>query len=181
MFNNIEKRDIRSIKTEMALIEAMHSLIEYHNFKKITVRDICEKAVISRAAFYAHFSDKYDFLKWWLVDVWPGYIINKDDTYEAREQKLNQFINKHKTMITNLFLDADRWTLDALYDAINSILCTFKEKTINMPENPKDIVLSNFYIGGMVYYMRWQVQNGFPQSLPTINIHLYEVMKEFQI
>lgn len=46
-----EKKDLRVVKTQRALIAAMSSLLERHKFKRITVRDICEEAQVSRATF----------------------------------------------------------------------------------------------------------------------------------
>lgn len=40
------------------------SLIQTSSFKKITVKELCEEANISRRSFYYHFSDKYDLMKW---------------------------------------------------------------------------------------------------------------------
>lgn len=41
---------------------AMLELMKHTKFKKITVKKICEKAVVNRSTFYAHFIDIYDML-----------------------------------------------------------------------------------------------------------------------
>lgn len=51
--------DYRKEKTEIALANAMITLLETRSFKKITVNDICAEAMVSRSAFYSHFEDKY--------------------------------------------------------------------------------------------------------------------------
>lgn len=175
-----DKRDLRVEKTEKLLVSAMDSLIKRHNFKRISVMDICGEALISRASFYAHFSDKYDFLKWWMISTWPDNIVNKEDAYEVKERKVNQFINEHKPQIKNLFLDADNWTFDVIFDVLHSILHVTTEKMLDGLINPKYIVLSNFYIGGMIHYIVWQVKNDFPENVATMNVHLYEAIRTFQ-
>jgi len=176
----VEKEDSRSIKTVEALNGAMLSLLESRNFRNITIKDICEEALVSRATFYTHFTDKYDFLKWWLLKVYPDDLVNKEDIYEVMAQKINQYMNENKAMIKHLFIDADSWTLDALFDVFYIIMRMTTDKTTDGLANPKYIVLSNFYISGMIHYIMWQAKNDFPQNVTAMNNHVYEVIKIFQ-
>ena len=57
-----KKTDLRIIKTETRLREALAELMKDVSFDDITVFQLCEKAEVRRATFYKHFSDKYDFL-----------------------------------------------------------------------------------------------------------------------
>lgn len=176
----IENKDLRLSKTNKALRTAMSSLLKKRNFKRITVMDICEEAQISRATFYAHFSDKYILLKDWIEDVWPTDITNTDEDYGDKERKINQFVYENRTMIKNLFMDADSWTQDAVFDALHSILNLTISTTKDGASNPEYIVLSNFYIGGMIHYVYWQVKNNFPSDIPVMNGDLFKVVKTFQ-
>lgn len=54
--------DLRVVKTKRALISTMLLMLRDIPFGKITVNEICLKALVSRSAFYAHFQDKYDLL-----------------------------------------------------------------------------------------------------------------------
>ncbi|MDL2327326.1 TetR/AcrR family transcriptional regulator [Ruminococcaceae bacterium OttesenSCG-928-A11] len=56
------RQDLRIVKTKRALATAMLCLLEKQPFGKITVNDLCQEALVSRSAFYAHFEDKYDLL-----------------------------------------------------------------------------------------------------------------------
>lgn len=49
-------------KTRRMLAAALVRLLEKKNFTRVTVQDICTEALVSRSAFYQHFSDKYDLL-----------------------------------------------------------------------------------------------------------------------
>lgn len=180
MPDDVGKGDLRSKRTEKALNDAMSALLGRRNFRKITVSDICEESLISRATFYAHFSDKYSFLTWWMTIAWPDNFINMDDIYNVNEQKVNQFFDENKTLLKNLFKDADRWTMNALFDVLHNILHLTTNKTIDGLPNPKYIVQSNFYLGGMIYYMMWQVENDFPQNVTMMNSYVFEAIKKFQ-
>ena len=53
--------DIRSRTTKKMIRSAFHSLVE-DGCREVTVRAICAAAGISRATFYAHYSDLYDLI-----------------------------------------------------------------------------------------------------------------------
>lgn len=176
---DVGKDDLRSKRTEKALNDAMSALLGRRNFRKITVSDICEESLISRATFYSHFPDKYSFLKWWMMTVWPESLVNKEDTYEVKEQKVNEFISKNKAIIKNVLKDADSWTIDVVFDVLHKILHVTTEKSIDGLPNPKYIVQSNFYLGGVIYYILWQVENDFPQDVTFMNAHVFEAIRLF--
>lgn len=176
---NIEKVDLRSIKTGKALDVAMLSLLETRNFQKITVKDISDEALVSRATFYAHFADKYDFLKTWLATSTPD-ISNKNLLYENIENSVNAFIHKNETIIRNLVNDADKQTIEILYDTILRTLFSSRELEDMEKPTTKSIVISYFYAGGIFAYLLWHVNNRFPSDVPPMNIHLYEIIEKFQ-
>lgn len=55
-----EKEDLRVIKTRRNIEEAFLDLLGEHSFDRITVRQLLDKALISKGTFYAHYLDKYD-------------------------------------------------------------------------------------------------------------------------
>ena len=176
---NIGKEDFRSKKTEKALDIAMSSLLESYNFRRITVKDICEEAMVSRATFYAHFLDKYDLLKTWLMHLKPDNI-NQDATYEQKEKAVNQFVHKNEKTIKNVAYGADKETSIILFNFMLSFLnITINKKNCDKP-NPKYVVLANFYGGGMVSYLLWLIDNKFSPDVEPMNIYLHEIMEMFQ-
>ncbi len=55
--------DLRVRRTRKLLREALVQLIEEHDFDSLTVSDIAERAMVSRAAFYRYYRDKYDLVE----------------------------------------------------------------------------------------------------------------------
>lgn len=55
--------DLRVRRTQKLLRDALVSLIEEHSFDAITVGEIAERAMVSRAAFYRYYQDKYDLVE----------------------------------------------------------------------------------------------------------------------
>ena len=75
-----EKVDLRVLRTRKMLVLAFTELMEEKDLQAITVSDIAERAMVNRATFYAHFTDKYDLFAY-MVQVrfetavregWPG-------------------------------------------------------------------------------------------------------------
>lgn len=54
--------DLRIKRTQKAIKKAFLELIEEKGFEHISVKDIADKAIISRNTFYLHYSDKYELL-----------------------------------------------------------------------------------------------------------------------
>lgn len=55
--------DLRVRRTQKLIREALIGLIEERSFDAITVGEIAERAMVSRAAFYRYYQDKYDLVE----------------------------------------------------------------------------------------------------------------------
>ena len=64
--NKMAKRDgtvdLRIKRTQKSIKNAFYELIEEKGFDHISVKDITERAMISRNTFYLHYNDKFDLL-----------------------------------------------------------------------------------------------------------------------
>ncbi len=164
-----KKIDLRIIKTKNILYQTLIELMQKIPFEEIKVTDICEKALINRSTFYAHFSDKYELLS--------SYI---DTLKESLEEELKKNQNIHNTkeyyleMLRLFFNHVDEKRL--VYQAIsktnkNSIMMdmiydTFKKEIIHEFEQadsqgqiPNNFV-ATFYIGAVYSVsMEWLAGN----------------------
>lgn len=91
-------------KTKYMLANAMMWLLEKQSFRKISVGDICQEALISRSAFYVHFADKYELLKFCL----RGMLHRQDEaargqTLEMRMTALLESVQQNQRMLRNTF------------------------------------------------------------------------------
>lgn len=175
MPGNFKKEDLRVIKTQKSLLVSMSMLLEHRNFAQITVNDLCEGAQISRATFYSHFIDKYDLLKYWLTNL-KSTLINKDDTYEDIEKRINEFVNSNPKTLKNLMENVNAETSELLREFMLLMLDIHVEKMDNGEISPRYIVLSRFCSGGMMNYLLWQVTNKFQTDLPMMNPYLYDIL-----
>ncbi|WP_053375935.1 TetR/AcrR family transcriptional regulator [Paenibacillus sp. FJAT-27812] len=58
----MSKVDRRILKTQEALKKAIIELMSEKNFDDITIRDLSDRANVSRGTIYLHYLDKYDLL-----------------------------------------------------------------------------------------------------------------------
>lgn len=86
------KTDLRIIKTEQALIQALLKLMESKTFDEITVNELCDSAMIRRATFYIHYQDKYDFFAHAVRYVLSLFAISGKKTDES-ENILDSYVN----------------------------------------------------------------------------------------
>ncbi len=56
------KEDLRVAKTRRALHTAILNLVTKQDINKITIKDICDEALINRMTFYKYYEDKYHLL-----------------------------------------------------------------------------------------------------------------------
>ncbi|HZR38660.1 MAG TPA: TetR/AcrR family transcriptional regulator C-terminal domain-containing protein [Ktedonobacteraceae bacterium] len=62
MINTQESGDLRLRRTHKLLWEALMALMTEQEFEAISVKEICERAMVHRTTFYKHYEDKYDLL-----------------------------------------------------------------------------------------------------------------------
>ncbi|HLZ58907.1 MAG TPA: TetR/AcrR family transcriptional regulator [Ktedonosporobacter sp.] len=56
-------KNLRLRRTQTLLREALIALIEERGFEALTIGEITERAMVSRAAFYRNYQDKYDLVE----------------------------------------------------------------------------------------------------------------------
>ena len=56
-------QDIRVFKSKRDVETAVIQLILEEDFSKLTIQQICQKALVSRSTFYSHYLDKYDVVE----------------------------------------------------------------------------------------------------------------------
>jgi AcrR family transcriptional regulator len=58
-----QTKNLRLRRTQTLLREALIALIEERGFETLTIGEITERAMVSRAAFYRNYQDKYDLVE----------------------------------------------------------------------------------------------------------------------
>ena len=68
--NSIANEDLRIQRTRRILLTALMELTIQKGFDSVTVKDICEYAMVNRSTFYRHYMDKYDLLKQYMDELY---------------------------------------------------------------------------------------------------------------
>ena len=159
--------DIRIIKTNKAIIKAFADLLIEKDFKKITVQEICEKALVNRGTFYAHFEDKYQLLMQALYDKMSA-IANAT----LKVTPSNSILDYYKTLcsisINYLYTnEADsrmklkHTDINLVFESMHSFLLSnitrlidekiSDKRTLPIPIN----IFIEFFAGGLVALIKW--------------------------
>lgn len=156
MINN--KNDLRVIKTKNSLYNALLELMKEKTFEEIKVSDICNKALINRSTFYAHFEDKYELLSACINDLKMSLTnelkknqnINSTKEYyiELIKLFLNHIDEKKDTYLAIAINNRNSILTDIIYDVIdNDIISRLKDE--NDSKVPATII-ARFYLGAVV-------------------------------
>lgn len=83
-----ESLDLRQRRTRQSLVRALEELLAEQTFQSLSVTDICQRAMVHRTTFYAHFNDKQELLRYLLLGVERRCVetcLPKDWSGEARD------------------------------------------------------------------------------------------------
>lgn len=121
---NMEKKDLRVIKTEQALRDALLALGNNKDFDEITVHEICEKALVRRSTFYRHYEDKFDFYQSTIIHLLEVYNEKNNENYNKDHPE-----TFYAAMINDvlLFLDQNKYLAKSvirseIYGVISTII-----------------------------------------------------------
>lgn len=87
--------DLRVRRTQKLLREALIALIEERSFDTITVGEIAERAMVSRAAFYRYYQDKYDLVEKIFEETIASIV---SEIEPLRRAVINQFVSQATTL-----------------------------------------------------------------------------------
>lgn len=175
------KQDIRITKTHMALRHAMITLLNQKTFRKITVNDLCEAAMTSRATFYAHFEDKYALLRYTLQSLKDELLAQAE--LEPGVDLLRLYIRymyNHQRMFKNLLADEGSLELSGMVDqmlAQNLHHHPLIKQCIGDVQEAE--IILQYAIGGMNQIVQWVIREGFRQSPDLIADQLIRIRDMF--
>lgn len=170
---NRQKYDMRILKTNRSLVEALFALISDKKFEDITVQSICNSANIRRATFYTHFNDKYELFSFairYSYQSLPSYqsLYSQDrskDLYLLVINDLISFVEQNEALINSLkrshliHLMLNIIANDIIED-ITKINKEYSETDLILLSN-KHLAI-NFYVKGVFGTIQWWVHENKP-------------------
>lgn len=171
MPGNFIKEDLRVAKTYKALQNAMTVLLTRRKFKQLTINDLCEEALTSRAAFYVHFKDKYDLLKCWF-----DRLLTEFSAADIEETICCLVYDKSKIM-QNIINEAEAETLGLLHNFIRMLLCKFFKMEDVQKESFEHSLLLTFCDGGIYEIIIYMIKKDYSQESETAKQCLHNLLK----
>lgn len=158
------KQDLRVTKTHRALKKALYKLLQKQDFDKITVNDLCEEALVSRASFYQNFEDKYQLLKLCLLDIKNQ--LSDYGQFTGEKQfltNLTDFIEENQLLFKHILV-SDNTELMSLF--INHIEKDMESTLISRKGvdqlSESDKVHITFFTGGLIHLLFSQLHTSDP-------------------
>lgn len=162
------KTDLRIIKTKKVIYESLETLMKDHPFEEIKVSDICEKAMINRSTFYAHYTDKYELLSEFINTLKNNLTIelNKNENIKNTKEYYLEMIRlflehleeRKDTYYAIMINNQNSITMDILYDTIYKDI--IKQNDTSTPRKIPLEIVSKFYLGGVFNVcMEWLKYN----------------------
>ncbi|WP_439426069.1 TetR/AcrR family transcriptional regulator [Oenococcus alcoholitolerans] len=159
--------DLRQLKTDRNIKEAMIKMLQKKNFEKITVSDICAIALTSRSTFYLHYLDKYDLIekiveeqKKFFEEIFSqrikGFI--SGSFKKTISDFYNDLYNNKETIMTLFKIDKIEYNLKNIYKNIitEQLEKYFKEQKSGLPND----LLVSFGTSIIMDTLNWTLEHG---------------------
>ena len=128
--------DKRILKTKKCLRDALLELMKEKPYKKITVREICEKSNTGRVTFYNHYDDKYDLL----LDCFDNMQRNATERFRTLQKQNNPdnlLVRNFENLIDAIFEETRKYRGIALTDDMD-LMMIYYEMVIRDLEEMED-------------------------------------------
>ena len=151
-----KKKDLRVIKTKKMIYTALVELMKEKTFEEIKVSDICEKALINRSTFYAHYEDKYELLIDFIKDLKEEFsqklennkALNIKEYYlELIKIFLNHVEDKKDIYSSIMIHNRNSIMMDIIYDVLDNDIISHVQNDNNSKIPSK--VIAKFYLGAV--------------------------------
>ena len=155
------KEDLRIVRTRKLLSNTLLGMMEEDSIEKISVIDLCSKAMVNRATFYAHFEDKYHLLSYALEELkdelYEQFTKNSKATTPSETLRLVismavEFFNEEKGHVSRILINNRNGKViqtvqDSIAQSLRYQFSKFKENyEIKIPIH----ILASFISGGLI-------------------------------
>ena len=168
--------DLRIQKTYAALTREFTALLKEKRFEQITVKELCDAAMVRTATFYNHFSDKYEFADFVIRDALDSY--RGDDSelqrlagpeyYEQLLYHAFDLLENNRELLRSLASDSMLWSIgEVIRNSVHDELLTHLQRDQaagqTLAADPQ--LLTEFIIGAIEEVIRWWFSSSDP--IPT--------------
>lgn len=152
--------NVRVHRTRTLLREALVALIEDRGFDRITVGELCTRAMISRAAFYRNYRDKYDLVEQIFDEAMAEMLADDDAGTRAPGERFAGFIGHidtyHRLYGALLGRKGSPWFADRMRAALAAMSST------KFPGKDADALVPSVISAMFVQSILWWLEHDRP-------------------
>lgn len=160
-----KKEDIRTQITRKLLNEALFDLMKKHDFKSITVKQLCDRANVHRTTFYSHFEDKYALLSYAIQQI--GKDVEEQLHFKEVHRCLFDVADKNKNLFEQLFLEERDSLRSILRTEMYTVIVERLEKSGKEIQIEQEIEIESL-IGSILGIIYWWITNNRPIPIEEI-------------
>ncbi len=150
--------DLRVRRTRKLLSTALFDMMAEQDFSRISVNDVCEKAMVHRATFYNHFKDKDDLLNYTLDEIQEELFeksVKDSDLYSGKQTYMNliscviDFVMENNDKLAKIRKNCSEKMIFSFIETMKRSIKYLinKNKVNNEYDIPLNIII-NFFTGG---------------------------------
>ena len=156
---NGKKIDARILRSKRDLADSLESLLEKKNYDDITIKEICEGALVSKLTFYNNFYDKNELLKFMFARRIKELSIKINSLFPTKKSSnevykdvikiiIHYFYEnkeKFKKMVSNDRSYVMFWNINTFVYELSPLIAPIYNNLVNF-NAPKELILS-YYVG----------------------------------
>lgn len=168
--------DLRVLRTHTLLLRALSDLLQEKPFDEIRVKDLCQRAMVHRSTFYAHFEDKRHLLTFgmqaFLDDLTDGMPCSDNPApFRQAIEKVFQYFLARRQEYARLFLDPRNAEAKEIFREEFARVLT--EQTLHHPAftaytREEIVVLCQFFARGLLSLITWWLKPGTQRSVEEV-------------
>ncbi|MEO2255421.1 TetR/AcrR family transcriptional regulator C-terminal domain-containing protein [Paenibacillus amylolyticus] len=160
---NKTNKDLRVRRTHKLLYNALFDLMEKSSFEQITVKQICDLAMVHRTTFYTHFQDKFDLLSRAVRQIAEEEFKNFTEvplTPFDNFRELFSIATKHKPLFSQLLFEERDSLRNLLRKDMGAGLLRYLTENGFTEVNSIEIQIKiEAYIGAVLGVFNWWMEN----------------------
>ncbi|MBR4027237.1 MAG: TetR/AcrR family transcriptional regulator C-terminal domain-containing protein [Lachnospiraceae bacterium] len=186
-----KKLDLRIQKTYRLLHNAFLELLEEKSFDKITVNELCERAMIRRTTFYTHFTDKYQYYSFFIREL--AEEITAQNTKNKNIQDLTEymienahsffsFVSSHRNLTKHITdTNMDPLLFQLLQEEFDEQLHYLLKELYPNNNELQNTLTASFFAGGLLNVCRWWANHPTAINEETLSKMICDFMSQYLI
>ena len=165
-------------KTKGLISLALYSLLLRKSYEEISVKEICERAGVSRMSFYRYYNKKddifVDYCDARFEEFYEGIKSQKGLSFKDLTLEMFRFIKKYSRQLSVLqTAHREFMLLDQLNSYARYMIMNFQSEYLQEQKN--NPVFAHFVAGGLYNVLKYWIKSGMHATPEEMNDMLYQI------